>query len=176
MNCFSGCHDRRKCAGILPVALLRRLVFFLLVAPVMACGGPSSETPDDDTPPVYEIVYRASPEPSQGGVTVELELRQSQSLLRQVRFRAPGSRFNDFAGDGSIERDGDVLIWSPLQQGGKLRWQVSVPHRRNGKGYDAWLGESWGLFRAEDIIPGAATRTVKAARSVTSLEFDLPSD
>ncbi len=176
MNCFSGCHDRRKCAGILPVALLRRLVFFLLVAPVMACGGPSSETPDDDTPPVYEIVYRVSPEPSQGGVTVELELRQSQSLLRQVRFRAPGSRFNDFAGDGSIERDGDVLIWSPLQQGGKLRWQVSVPHRRNGKGYDAWLGESWGLFRAEDIIPGAATRTVKAARSVTSLEFDLPSD
>ena len=175
MNCFSGCNDRRERVAVLPVALLRRLMFFLLVAPVMACGGPSAEDPDERAPGIYEIVYRVSPQPAQAGVTVELELRQPRSLLRQVRFRAPEGRFNNFTGDGKIERDGKVLSWSPPEKGGKLRWEVSVPHRRNGNGYDAWLGENWGLFRAEDIIPSAATRTLKAAESATRLAFDLPS-
>ena len=158
------------------MTVLRRLVFCLLVAPVMACGGPGTETPDDGAPRVYEIIYRITPEPSQASVGVELELRQSRHLLRQVRFRAPGSRFGDFSGDGDIERDGDILTWSPPEKGGKVRWQASVPHRRNGKGYVAWLGERWGLFRAEDIIPSAATRSMEAARSDTRVVFDLPDD
>ena len=172
MNCFSGCHNR---AALLPLSLLRRLAFFLLVAPVMACGGPNSESADDVAPRVYEIIYRVSPQPAGAAVTVELELRQSRSLLRQVRFRAPENRFSGFSGDGAVERDGETLVWSPPERGGKLSWQVRVPHRRNGKGYDAWLGENWGLFRAEDIIPSAATRTLKASQSATRLYFDLPS-
>jgi hypothetical protein len=107
-------------------------------------------------------------------VTVELELRQRGGLLREVRFRTPGTRFSDFSGDGEIMREGTVLSWKPPSGGGTLTWQASVPHRRNGKGYDAWLADDWGLFRAEDIIPGAATRTAKGARSLTRLTFDLP--
>ena len=49
MNCFSGCHDRMH-AELPPLATLRRLAFFLLIAPVMACGGPSSEPAEDDSP------------------------------------------------------------------------------------------------------------------------------
>jgi hypothetical protein len=176
MNCISSRLDRRMHAQAPPVTLLRRLAFFLLVAPVMACGGPSTETQGPDTPPEYEIDYRVIPDPQEAAVMVELELRQPAYLLREVRFRAPGARFSDFEGDGHIDREADVLRWSPPAKGGKLRWQVSVPHRRNGKGYDAWLGESWGLFRAEDIIPAAATRTMTGARSVTRLAFDLPGD
>ncbi len=175
MNCFSGCHVRRKGAGILPVALLRRLAFFLLVAPVMACGGPNSETAEDAPAPVYEIDYRVTPDPPRAEVTVEIELRQSRHLLREVRFRKRGAQLGSVSGDGKIVRDGDVLRWSPPEKGGRLQWTVSVPHRRNGNGYDAWLDDSWGLFRAEDIIPAATTRTAAAARSVTRLEFDLPS-
>jgi hypothetical protein len=156
--------------------MLRRLVFFLLVAPVMACGGPNPETGEDSSPPVYELDYRVTPDPSQGEVTVELELRQSRHLLREVRFSKRRIQLIAFGGDGKIEHDGDALLWSPPAKGGKLQWTVSVPHRRNGNGYDAWLGEGWGLFRAEDIIPGATTRTATAARSVTRLDFDLPPD
>lgn len=176
MNCISGCNCRCEHAAPRPAALLRRLVFFLLVAPVMACGGPSTETRTPETPGQYEIDYRVIPDPSQAEVTVELELRQPAHLLREVRFRTPGNRFSNFAGDGEIEKDGDVLNWSPPVRGGKLRWQVSIPHRRSGNGYDAWLGENWGLFRAEDIIPSAASRTLKGARSVTRLSFDAPPD
>jgi hypothetical protein len=176
MNCFSACHDRRRRAERLSVAPPRSLLFVLLVAPVMACGGPSSAPSEAGPPPEYEIVYRVTPDPSQASVTVELTLQQSRHLLREIRFRTRDSRFADFEGDGDIRREGSVLLWTPPANGGKLQWQVGVPHRRNGDGYDAWLGEGWGLFRAEDIIPGAATRTQKGARSVTRLAFDLPGD
>jgi hypothetical protein len=174
MNCISGHHNRRADAENPPAALLRRLVFFLLVAPVMACGGPSTESADPKTPGEYEIDYRVIPDPQRAEVVVELELRQPGHLLREVRFRTPGNRFTDFVGDGEIESNGSALSWLPPVQGGTLRWRVSVPHLRNGNGHDAWLGENWGLFRAEDIIPSAVTRTLKGARSVTRLAFDLP--
>jgi hypothetical protein len=174
MKRFSACNDRRERSQTPPAALLRRLLFVLLVTPVMACGDPNSGTPDDDPAPVYETVYRVTPYPSQAGVTVELELRQPKRLLREVRFRAPATRFTDFEGDGEIERDGDTLRWSPPKRGGKLRWKVTVTHKRNASGYDAMLGETWGLFRAEDIVPSAATRGVQGAYSDTRLVFDLP--
>ncbi len=175
MNCFSGCPGRRR-AGRTRTTNLRSLVFVLLAAPVMACGGPSKDTRDTATPPEYKLVYRITPSPSQARVAVALELRQGDSLLREVRFRAPGERFSDFSGDGEILRDGTLLTWKPPAGGGTLEWQASVPHRRNKSGYDAWLADDWGLFRAEDIIPAAATRTAKGARSVTRLTFDLPPD
>jgi hypothetical protein len=175
MNCFSGCHDRRR-AERPRAAFLRSLAFVLLAAPVMACGGPSNDTRDAGPSPEYTLVYRVTPLPSQARVIVALDLRQSDNLLREVRFRAPGNRFSDFAGDGEILREGAVLSWKPPPGGGTLTWQGSVPHRRNGNGYDAWLGEDWGLFRAEDIIPSAATRTAKGARSLTRLAFDLPGE
>ncbi len=173
MNCFSG-REGRHCTAGPRKSCLRSLVFVLLAAPVMACGGPSKDTRDTASPPEYTLVYRVTPSPSQASVTVALELRQSDGLLHEVRFRAPGNRFSDFSGDGEIAREGAVLSWKPPAGGGTLTWQASVPHRRNGKGYDAWLGDDWGLFRAEDIIPGAATRTAKGARSLTRLTFDLP--
>ena len=176
MNCFSRCHNRRWRAAGIPLASLRRIVFALLAAPVMACGGPSADTAESGTPPEYGLIYRVTPQPSRASATVELELRQSANLLHEVRFRAPSPRFSDFAGDGEIRRDGDRLHWVPPAKGGKLRWQVAVPHQRNSKGHDAWLDEDWGLFRAEDIIPGAATRSASGARSVTRLAFNLPAD
>jgi hypothetical protein len=176
MNCFSRRDNRRWRAAGKPLASLRRLAFALLAAPVMACGGPSADTAGSGAPPEYQLIYRVTPQPSRASASVELELRQSASLLHEVRFRAPSPRFSDFAGDGEIRRDGDRLHWVPPAKGGKLRWQVAVPHQRNGKGHDAWLGKDWGLFRAEDIIPSAATRTASGARSVTGLAFDLPAD
>ena len=49
-----------------------------------------------------------------------------------------------------------------------------MPHRRNGDGYDAWLGAEFGLFRAEDVVPRASSRTLKGAHSETTLRFRLP--
>ena len=173
MNCFSGrCYRRR--ADPSRSASVRSLVFVLLAAPVMACGGPSKDSPDPAPASEYELLYRVTPSPSEARVSVALELRQDESLLREVRFRAPANRFGDFTGDGDILRQGELLTWKPPADGGTLTWQAEVRHRRNGNGYDAWMEQDWGLFRAEDIIPRAATRSAKGARSLTRLAFDLP--
>ncbi len=176
MNCLSGCHNRRWRAPRIPLTSLRRLAFALLAAPVMACGGPDTDAAGSAAAPEYELTYRVTPQPSRAAAAVELQLQQSTHLLHEVRFRAPSPRFSEFAGDGEIHRDGERIHWVPPTKGGSLRWQVAVPHQRNRKGHDAWLGEEWGLFRAEDIIPGAATSTAKGARSITRLAFDLPED
>lgn len=55
-----------------------------------------------------------------------------------------------------------------------MSWRVAVANRRNGDGYDAWLGVDFGLFRAEDVIPRASSRTLKGANSDTWLSFQLP--
>ena len=65
-------------------------------------------------------------------------------------------------------------MWLPPKSGGRLRWAVHIDQRRDGGGYDAMLNAEWGVFRAEDIIPRAKTRTRKAARSETTLTFELP--
>ena len=139
-----------------------------------ACGGPATESAIAEDTMEYETRYKVRPDPLHGVINVELELRQPRHLLREVRFRVGDSRFADFFGDGELSRQQDVLRWSPPPGGGSLRWQTTLNNQRNDNGYDAWLGKQWGIFRAEDIIPRAATRTLKGATSVTTASFDMP--
>ena len=103
-------------------------------------------------------------------------MSQGDDLLREMRFDADPERYSAFQADGELTFVNGRVSWSPPDHGGVISWQVSVPRQRNGNGYDAWLGESWGLFRAEDIIPRAATRTLVGVTSDTSIEFHLPRD
>lgn len=124
-------------------------------------------------PLLYEIRYTVRPDPDEQSVDVTLHLRQSRSLLRELRMPTSPQLVNVTA-DGDLETDADEMRWMPPASGGQLHWRVRVAHLRNSNGYDAWLGPDWGLFRAEDIIPRAATRTLKGAKSTTQLIFDLP--
>jgi hypothetical protein len=122
----------------------------------------------------YNIDYLISVHPTDNIINVELNLDQSKNLLREVSMRPDFERISNFNGDGDIEIDGQQLRWKPPASGGSLRWRVRINHLRNESGYDAWLGPQWGLFRAEDVIPRASTRTLKGARSKTQLTFELP--
>ena len=138
-----------------------------------ACGTQVSD-PDAPTEPLrYRASYTVTPDIANGTANVTLRISQSRALLREMTFRVD-ERLSD------IEADGDFVIeqgrghWNPPENGGSLSWTVTVPHRRNGDGYDAWLGADFGLFRAEDVIPRATTRTLKGAQSESWLRFDLP--
>lgn len=174
MNCISGHEIRMNLFSQLRISLTRQCMLAASIFLFGACGGPATESAVAEDTTEYETRYKVRPDPLHGVVDVELELRQPRYLLREVRFRVGNSRFADFSGDGELSRQQDVLRWSPPPGGGSLRWQTTLNNRRNDNGYDAWLGKQWGLFRAEDIIPRGATRTLKGATSVTSVSFDLP--
>ena len=147
-------------------------IFLLVAACLYACGALAAESESRVT--AYGLIYRVTPSPSAHSVLVTVTVSQGDDLLREMRFDADPERYSDFEADGALSVANGRVLWTPPADGGSLRWQVAVPNRRNGSGYDAWLDESWGLFRAEDIIPRAATRTLVGISSETSLEFSLP--
>jgi hypothetical protein len=150
-------------------------VLLLGLAWCSACGDTTSDTYVPADPLNYRLDYVIRPDSATGTVAVTLQLSQARFLLRKLRMRL-NPAISDLEGDGDISISGDNVVWTPPQAGGEISWRVAVSHRRNGDGYDAWLGSDWGLFRAEDIIPRAATRTLKGARSETWLELLLPGD
>jgi len=174
MNCISRRKIPAKTQSRRPIDGVRRWLSFVAVSLVVACGGSVTETAAANDSKEYETEYNVHPDPKDGHIEVEFVLRQKRHLLREVRFNIRESRFDRFEGDGELIRDEDVLRWLPPVGGGTLHWRAKVASQRNGDGYDAWLGEQWGLFRAEDIIPRAATRTLKGATAKTSLTFELP--
>lgn len=124
-------------------------------------------------PLAYRIDYVVKPHLVDGTVEVTLTLSQDRALLREMTMR-PDARVADLKANGEL-RIGDTEVrWLPPASGGTMSWRVNVANQRNGDGHDAWLGMEWGLFRAEDIIPRATTRTLKRARSETWLTLRLP--
>lgn len=148
-----------------------RLTILLLTC--AACGASTSSPTAPEDPSVYRLEYRLAPNPGEGTVDVQLQLAQRSALLREMSFRMTRS-ISELNGDGELVMDGDTVRWLPPSGGGNLNWRVSVNNRRNGDGYDAWLGSDWGLFRAEDAVPRARSRTLKGASSETWLRFALP--
>ena len=137
------------------------------------CGVAESESAERRDEPEYDLHYTLSPDPEAATVHVRLRLRQPRYLLREVSFATPAS-VSDLRGDGQIDLTDGRVTWLPPQRGGVLEWQVATRNARNGGGFDALLGPEWGIFRAEDVIPRARTRSVKGAWSNTTLAFELP--
>ena len=140
-----------------------------------ACAEQVAEPAGDSNSLAYRIDYIVAANTLDGTIDVTLRLGQSRALLREVVMRTD-ARYGEFSGDGDLQAvDGEVR-WRPPSLGGEIRWQVEVAHQREGGGYDAWLGMDWGVFRAEDVIPRAKTRTLKGAYSDTRVRFDLPQE
>jgi hypothetical protein len=148
-----------------------RLTILLLTC--AACGASTTEPAAPEDPSVYRLDYLLTPSPRDASVRVQLRVAQRSALLREMSFRNSAG-ISGLDGDGELLVDGNTVRWLPPASGGTLEWRVSVNHRRNGNGHDAWLGSDWGLFRAEDVIPRARSRTLKGAHSETWLRFDLP--
>lgn len=107
--------------------------------------------------------------------TVTLALSQPSALLRELSFDVQ-SCDQLIGGDGTHDCEALRVTWSPPASGGELTWTVPLEHRRSQSGFDALITERWGVFRGEDIIPRARTRTLRGAASATRLAFDLPAE
>lgn len=171
MNCISG-SEARSLPTSLPTDRLWSL--FLALITVAACGVETSESADRPDEREYDAHYSLAVDPANSSVDVSLEIRQAQHLLRVLHLPGLSEQFEDFQGDGEIEMDGGTLRWLIPTNGGRLHWRARVNNQRRPDAYDAWLGPQWGIFRAEDIIPRAKTRSLEGSTSNTSLSIDLP--
>ena len=139
-------------------------------------GVPTSESAeaDPDASRVYQLEYIVTPDPQAGGTWVEMKLRQSTNLLREVDMRAPAGIISAAEGDGEVSLADERLVWNPPADGGSLRWFAVIDHQRDSGTFDALISADWAIFRAEDIMPQARTRALIGAKSETTLSFDLP--
>ncbi len=160
MNCFSDCGIRNRCYALL-LALLS----------LGACG--VSDSADRDNEHEYSAHFTIAPEPATSSVRIELRVRQPKALLRELSFPIDSS-FTEIRGDGQVTADSDQVRWMPPPRGGSLSWRATVYSERGDDEFDAYLGPEWGVFRFEDVIPRARTRTLRGAVSVTTMDFDLP--
>ena len=139
-------------------------------------GLPTSKSAETDqgSNRSYQLEYIVTPDATAGGAWVEMKLSQSSHLLREVNMRAPAEKISAPGGDGEISLADERLIWIPPPGGGSLRWFALIDHHRDGGSFDAHITADWAIFRAEDVIPQAATRALRDATSETTLSFNLP--
>jgi hypothetical protein len=162
MNCFSGC-----------TKWLRHTASVLALGFVAACGVSDSESADRQNAREYSVHFTLTPEPASATVKVDLRLRQPHGLLRELSF-PESADIEALSGDGELQVYESRVRWQPPPRGGTLRWRIAVHSERGDGSFDALLTPGWGVFRMEDVIPRARSRTVKGAQSRTTLSFDLP--
>tara|TARA_R110002096_G_scaffold117236_3_gene254146 strand:+ start:6298 stop:7575 length:1278 start_codon:yes stop_codon:yes gene_type:complete len=158
MNCFSG------------------LTLLTCLLACVSCGSPASGTDTPFREREYDVHYTITVHNTDGSVDVAMRVSQARHLLREVSFAFDDDLVSQIAADAGLTVKAGIARWLPPASGGELRWHVEPTQTRGGKGYDALLTPSWGIFRAEDVIPRARTRTLKGARARTTMEFELPRD
>jgi hypothetical protein len=151
----------------------------LLLAALIACASGCSVSSDakaaqGDERRIYHLHYVVTLDRQADGARVELTLAQDDDYLREIDMPLGDGRISDVQGDGDFTIDEDRAVWLPPDDGGRLSWFVRINHVRGDEHYDAFVAADWALFRAEDIIPSANTRTLKGSRSDTRLTFRLP--
>lgn len=164
-------------AGIVPGSRAQAAITALCCASLMQGFGVSESEGAEQTPAErsqYRLEFIVTPDRSAGGAMVKLELSQSHRQLREIRMHIDPDRIGNVRGDGQLRVTDALVIWQPHEGGGSLEWFASLRHKRNGQSYDAYIDADWAVLRAEDLIPRATTRSLKAAESETWLSFRLP--
>jgi hypothetical protein len=123
----------------------------------------------------YDLDWHARFRPDEGHVEVRLVVDQDRPGLTRLDFRAPEARYDRFAGDGEVRRDGERVVWTVPAGGGELRYHAEVDHRR-GDAWDARLTETWSVLRLDDLFPPVRARSRVDSHSRARLYLDGPDD
>lgn len=150
-----------------------RYVLLLALSALSSCNVPVTESVNASDGLAYSVIYTVSITEGKDEADVSMRVRQNRALLREVRFPVTPAISNLRIDDEEVAM-ADEVVWRPPASGGTVQWTARLAHRRGNSNFDALLTDEWGIFRAEDLIPRAATRVLKGAFSKTEIEFDLP--
>jgi predicted metalloprotease with PDZ domain len=149
--------------------LLKRAFGACLLFLALAAATPAATRPE------YDVTYTVQFLPASGQAQVSIALRPDTGQVSQMRLAMPADRYTQLTGDGTIQRKGDTVTWTPLAgKPSKLRYRYLIDNQRPGGGYDARITDDWVIVRGDDLVPSARVRATKGSDSRTRLRFAMP--
>lgn len=124
--------------------------------------------------PEFAVDYRVAFEPEAGTAHVVIATAPIDGRLVRLSTRLDPDRYTGLKADGTLQRDGDKVTWSPPRKGGTLQYRVRVDHRRRGDGFDARMTGDWALLRGDDLVPPLQSVVTRGADARARLRFALP--
>ena len=124
--------------------------------------------------PEFAVDYRVAFEPDEGTAHVVIATAPIDGRLMRLTTRLDPDRYTGIKADGTLERDGDKIVWSPPRKGGTLQYRVRVNHRRRGDGFDARMTDDWALLRGDDLVPPLQSVVTRGADARARLRFAMP--
>jgi predicted metalloprotease with PDZ domain len=122
----------------------------------------------------YDVDYTVEFLPASRQAAITIALTPDGGRATHLDFQMDPARYTDVEGDGTIERDGDRVLWTPPKAGGELRYRYRLAQERKGGGYDALMTDDWVIVRGDDLVPRARVRTTRRSDSRARLHFKLP--
>lgn len=155
-----------KKISILPAGAAAILLAAFLLVPFTSAAAEAER--------IYTVEYLVRITADEPVAEVHMKLEQPRDLVRELRFGIDPARHTQFEGDGTVEISDDTVLWKPPRLGGELRWRADLESQRKNGAYDGLVTPEWAIFRGDDLIPPAYTRSLKGSRSQASLKFELP--
>ncbi|RPH51180.1 MAG: hypothetical protein EHM84_05380, partial [Lysobacterales bacterium] len=69
----------------------------------------------------YDAVFTVEFDPAAGVGRASIRITPDTGRVSQLDLRMPAARYTHIAGDGSVSRSGDRVLWRPPKTGGELR-------------------------------------------------------
>jgi hypothetical protein len=122
----------------------------------------------------YRVAFQAKLAPDEGTARVTITVDQDRNLLRELDFNIDPATHDDFRADGEWQTQAGRLRWELPPAGGSISFRVAIPHQRSPGRYDAWMDDSWALFRGDDLFPPAKVRSAPGSQAMTTLTVQAP--
>ena len=123
---------------------------------------------------LYYVDYKVEFQPKTHSAQVEIKLGKGAGYVRWIRLTIDPEYHTGFKGDGSIEKQGNYVLWMPEPEGGTLSFNAQIDHRRKSGTYDALFTDEWVVFRGDDLVPPVRVDMEDGTKARTKLHFDLP--
>lgn len=144
-------------------------VLLLLFLMAMAAGGASAVGS-----PKYTVHYAVQFQPEAGSAAVDISTQPGTGRLVAMDLNMPAAIYSGAAGDGTLVRTADRVLWTPPRTGGHLRYRVLIDQRRANGEFDSRITPDFVITRGDHLFPPAKIRATKGSGSTAILHFDLP--
>jgi hypothetical protein len=141
---------------------------------VLAVAGLLLAVPGWAKRPEFAVDYRVAFNPDEGVAHVVIATSPIDGRLLRLTTRMDPKRYTAMKADGTLERDGQQVLWVPPRKGGTLQYKVRIDHRRRGDGFDARMTGDWALLRGDDLVPPLQSIVTRGADARARLRFALP--